>query len=138
MPYVRTVDNFADFFTKPIVGHNFFRMRDTIMNCDSRASKQAGRAVIMRSASECLPCVRRRMVIKCHVGGPGLSLQRAARHILRTTHVGARRRLRGMSLSEASVIGKTPVRWVVSVIMDMPCSHALRPLGILLRRMGGR
>ena len=56
VPYVRTVDNFADFFTKPIVGHNFFRMRDTIMNCDSRASKQAGRAMIMRSASECSPC----------------------------------------------------------------------------------
>jgi len=57
VPYVRTVDNFADFFTKPIVGHNFFRMRDTIMNCDSRASKQAGRAMIMRTASECSPCV---------------------------------------------------------------------------------
>ena len=52
VPYVRTVDNFADFFTKPIVRHNFFRMRDVIMNCDSRASKAAGRAMALRAIPE--------------------------------------------------------------------------------------
>ena len=52
VPYVRTVDNFADFFTMPIVGHNFFRMRDVIMNCDSRASKAAGRAMALRAIPE--------------------------------------------------------------------------------------
>jgi len=29
--YVNTVDNLADFFTKPLEGKHFFRMRDAIM-----------------------------------------------------------------------------------------------------------
>ena len=33
VPYVRTVDNIADFFTKPLPNDVFFRMRDAIMNC---------------------------------------------------------------------------------------------------------
>ena len=32
VPYVNTLDNMADFFTKPLNSKNFFRMRDTIMN----------------------------------------------------------------------------------------------------------
>ena len=32
VPYVNTVDNLADFFTKPLEGKHFFRMRDAIMN----------------------------------------------------------------------------------------------------------
>ena len=33
VPYVRTVDNLADFFTKPLSGDLFFSMQDQIMNC---------------------------------------------------------------------------------------------------------
>ena len=33
VPYVRTIDNLADFFTKPLSGDVFFSMRDQIMNC---------------------------------------------------------------------------------------------------------
>jgi hypothetical protein len=33
VPYVRTVENLADFFTKPLPNDVFFRMRDAIMNC---------------------------------------------------------------------------------------------------------
>eukprot|EP00966_Prymnesium_polylepis_P155790 3599265-Prymnesium_polylepis.1 len=33
VPYVRTVDNLADFFTKPLMGDVFFNMCDQIMNC---------------------------------------------------------------------------------------------------------
>ena len=32
VPYVRTVDNLADFFTKPLQGDRFFELRDRIMN----------------------------------------------------------------------------------------------------------
>ena len=32
VPYVRTVDNLADFFTKPLAKNDFFRMRDALMN----------------------------------------------------------------------------------------------------------
>ena len=32
VPYVKTTDNMADFFTKPLPAKTFFRMRDTIMN----------------------------------------------------------------------------------------------------------
>ena len=35
--YVRTVDNLADFFTKPLLGDVFIRMRDQIMNCGTCA-----------------------------------------------------------------------------------------------------
>jgi hypothetical protein len=37
VPYVCTVDNLADFFTKPLVGDVFFNMRDQIMNCGKHA-----------------------------------------------------------------------------------------------------
>jgi hypothetical protein len=41
VPYVRTVDNLADFFTKPLPASVFFAMRDKIMNIkeDSPPSK---------------------------------------------------------------------------------------------------
>ena len=32
VPFVRTLDNMADFFTKPLCAKNFFRMRDVLMN----------------------------------------------------------------------------------------------------------
>ena len=32
VPFVKTVDNLADFFTKPLAPKDFFRMRDIIMN----------------------------------------------------------------------------------------------------------
>ena len=34
---VSTVDNIADFFTKPLKSRDFFRMRDIIMNVPARA-----------------------------------------------------------------------------------------------------
>ena len=39
VPYVNTVDNLADFFTKPLQGDNYFSMRDAIMNCDSKRAR---------------------------------------------------------------------------------------------------
>ena len=36
VPYVNTLDNMADFFTKPLNSKNFFRMRDTIMNAHAQ------------------------------------------------------------------------------------------------------
>jgi hypothetical protein len=32
VPYVNTVDNLADFFTKPLAKNDYFRMRDILMN----------------------------------------------------------------------------------------------------------
>ena len=32
VPFVKTADNLADFFTKPLLPKDFFRMRDCIMN----------------------------------------------------------------------------------------------------------
>ena len=39
VPYVRTVDNLADFFTKALTGPQFFNMRDAIMNCSASTCK---------------------------------------------------------------------------------------------------
>ena len=36
VPFVSTVDNMADFFTKPLAPHDFFRMRNIIMNVPAR------------------------------------------------------------------------------------------------------
>ena len=38
VPFVKTVDNLADFFTKPLTSKNFYRMRDILMNVPSHAS----------------------------------------------------------------------------------------------------
>ena len=35
VPYVNTVNNLADFFTKPLAKNDFFRMRDELMNVPS-------------------------------------------------------------------------------------------------------
>ena len=32
VPYVESVDNLADFFTKPLAKNDYFRMRDILMN----------------------------------------------------------------------------------------------------------
>ena len=32
VPFVATSDNVADFFTKPLMGKDFFRLRDKVMN----------------------------------------------------------------------------------------------------------
>ena len=45
VPFVSTVDNLADFFTKPLKASSFFPMRDEIMNVAphrSRASRVRG------------------------------------------------------------------------------------------------
>ena len=36
VPFVKTADNLADFFTKPLLGATFFPLRDKIMNIPSR------------------------------------------------------------------------------------------------------
>ena len=38
VPYVNTVDNLADFFTKPLPARTFVPMRDAIMNCGMNVS----------------------------------------------------------------------------------------------------
>ena len=53
VPFVRTVDNLADFFTKPLAKNDFFRMRDVLMNVP-RAERVpvkpvAGAAAVARS-----------------------------------------------------------------------------------------
>ena len=35
VPFVRTADNLADFFTKPLAHKKFFALRDRIMNHSS-------------------------------------------------------------------------------------------------------
>ena len=49
VPYVKTVDNIADFFTKALPKETFFAMRDQIMNCDAHSSKEQ-RACIARGS----------------------------------------------------------------------------------------
>ena len=41
MPFVRTDDNIADFFTKPLSSKRFFHLRDIIMNVPSQADAAA-------------------------------------------------------------------------------------------------
>ena len=38
VPFVATAENVADFFTKPLMGKDFFRMRDRVMNVPRDAS----------------------------------------------------------------------------------------------------
>ena len=38
VPYVNTIHNLADFFTKALDAKEFFRMRDIIMNVPSRSA----------------------------------------------------------------------------------------------------
>jgi len=39
VPFVKTVDNLADFFTKPLSSKNFYRMRDILMNVPASTSR---------------------------------------------------------------------------------------------------
>ena len=39
VPYVRTDENMADFFTKVLPTAQFFALRDRIMNCDAQAAR---------------------------------------------------------------------------------------------------
>jgi len=50
VPYVRTVDNLADFFTKPLAKNDFFRMRDALMNVPTpdRVPVSRDRATLVR------------------------------------------------------------------------------------------
>jgi hypothetical protein len=47
VPYVSTHANLADFFTKPLAGKNFFRLRNTIMNV---SPEERARASLLRRA----------------------------------------------------------------------------------------
>jgi hypothetical protein len=38
VPFVATAENIADFFTKPLMGKDFFRMRDRVVNVPHSAS----------------------------------------------------------------------------------------------------
>ena len=40
VPFVKTIDNLADFFTKPLPGKTFFAMRDQLMNVPSSAREE--------------------------------------------------------------------------------------------------
>ena len=51
VPFVATVDNIADFFTKPLKSKDFFRMRDIIMNVPTRSRGDgAGRSAVARAS----------------------------------------------------------------------------------------
>ena len=65
VPYVNTHANLADFFTKPLSGKNFFRLRNAIMNVspEDRAHasllRRARRAAQRASSRPHVPCVAR-------------------------------------------------------------------------------
>ena len=42
VPFVKTVDNLADFFTKPLSAKTFFRLRDAIMNVRPGEAPESG------------------------------------------------------------------------------------------------
>ena len=44
VPFVSTTSKMADFFTKPLAGEQFYRLRSTIMNHPSRSESRAARA----------------------------------------------------------------------------------------------
>ena len=51
MPFVSTTSNMADFFTKPLAGEAFFRLRNVIMNLPPRSGSAArSRGVQAREA----------------------------------------------------------------------------------------
>ena len=51
VPYVNTLDNLADFFTKPLPAKQFFAMRDKIMNVPAAASRPEDDAAAPASAA---------------------------------------------------------------------------------------
>ena len=50
VPYVKSVDNLADFFTKPLAKNDYFRMRDILMNVPApdRVPVSRNRAPLVR------------------------------------------------------------------------------------------
>ena len=50
VPYVKSVDNLADFFTKPLAKNDYFRMRDILMNvpASDRVPVSRNRAPLVR------------------------------------------------------------------------------------------
>ena len=52
VPYVNTVDNLADFFTKPLTSKTFFRLRDRIMNVDPEVAGDSYGGVLNDAASD--------------------------------------------------------------------------------------
>ena len=61
VPFVSTHDNIADFFTKPLAGKNFYRLRNVIMNVtpeDRAHASLARRAerVRRRARRDCMAC----------------------------------------------------------------------------------
>ena len=46
VPFVRTVDNHADFFTKALPNATFYEMRDAIMNVSADDRRRCGGALI--------------------------------------------------------------------------------------------
>ena len=64
VPYVNTVDNLADFFTKPLEGKQFFDLRDRIMNVAPSAMgglARSYRARVHGGVSDAAPGAPQRM-----------------------------------------------------------------------------
>ena len=61
LPFVPTVDNFADFFTKALAGPQLFKLRDAIMNITSPATSPA------TSQDRDLPISRDRYILSPHI-----------------------------------------------------------------------
>ena len=74
VPFVSTHANMADFFTKPLSGKNFFRLRNAIMNVspDERAraslARRALRVAQARQPTQDEPCCAR--ALRCVAGSP--------------------------------------------------------------------
>ena len=59
VPFVRTADNLADFFTKPLSAKVFFPMRDTIMSLEPPAiAESIGFILELRFAADSMHAVR--------------------------------------------------------------------------------
>ena len=55
VPFVSTTSNMADFFTKPLAGEQFYRLRNAIMNHPSRSESRAARASAPRESDSDAP-----------------------------------------------------------------------------------
>ena len=52
VPFVSTTSNMADFYTKPLAGEQFYRLRNPIMNFPSRSESRAARGSAPTHASD--------------------------------------------------------------------------------------
>ena len=52
VPFVSTTANMADFFTKPLAGDAFFRLRNAIMNLPPRSGSAARSSSVQAHASD--------------------------------------------------------------------------------------